>query len=255
MRAGSSLRRRHRFIEEAKPHAAASRGHLVARALRDGGYRLAIGHALECGDGGVGVLRLERDVEDLFSVGETCQRPQARGAVLRVAAHGAERFRIVNEIDDRGPDVGRRAVTRDEDDFLRASEREQLPRRLERLVDGVGLGRHSGQTAHGFGADVFVGVSSRDFTQHGDVVDTRHRGAPHAGLRILPGHGMKGVAFIGAKLIDRGDAHRRVSVFPARLRTKLFEDAHLVYRESDPACAGSLNLNIQVQDVGPDRNP
>ena len=75
------------------------------------------------------------------------------------------------------------------------------------------------------------------------------------GLRVFAGHGMKGFAVIGAELIDSSNAHRWISVFPARLRKKLFEDAHLVYRESGPEQAGSFNLHIEAQGVSPDRNP
>ena len=46
---------------------------------------------------------------------------------------------------------------------------------------------HAGQAAHGFGANVFIGIRSRDLAHDGDIVDARHRGAPDARLGVFAG--------------------------------------------------------------------
>ena len=68
---------------------------------RDGGKRRRVLNALERRHGRIGVLALQRDVENLFGIGQSRERAQAGRPVLRVTAHRAERLRIVDEIDNR----------------------------------------------------------------------------------------------------------------------------------------------------------
>ena len=217
-----------RLLEQANPGPRATRGHFVAGTLRDRGEARWIGDPFERGDRGVRVLRFQGNVRDLVRVGHPRERAKARGSVLRVSAHGPERFLVCKQIDDRRAHAGAGAVAGHEDDLLGPAEGQERLDCVDRLVDFVGLGGHPGESTHGFGAYLLVRVRSGDLAEHGDRVYARDRGAAHPGFRVLARKYVQGVGLIRTELVDRGGAHRGVGVFPAGLRKKFFENAHAV---------------------------
>ena len=215
-----------RFGHEPQARTRAARRHLVAGVLRHVGERVLAVDPLERADRRVGVLRLERNVEDLAGLAEARERLQPRGAVPRVPADRAECLRVVHEADDGGAHLGARAVARDEHELLRPPERQQLPGGLDRPRRLVRLRRNAGQPAHRFRPHVFVRVRPGDFGQHRHFVDARDRRAAHAGLGVFPGERAKRLDILRPELVHGGRPDRRIRVLPPWLRTKLLENSH-----------------------------
>jgi hypothetical protein len=214
------------FLDEPQPRPGTARRHLVARALRDGGERLLAADALERGDGGVGVLCLQRHVQDFLFVAQPRQRAQPRRAVLRMPAHRAERFLILQQIDDRRAHVGTGTVARDEHDLLHPAERHQVAHRVNRVGRVVCLRRDASKTADRFGAHVFVGIGPRDVGQYTRLINPCHGGATDARFGVFPRDGVERLGFVWTELVDGRHPYRRVGVLPAGQGAELFENTH-----------------------------
>src|SRR5687768_17231349 len=91
----------------------------------------------------------------------------------------------------------------------------------------VAFGGEAGKAANRLGSYVFVRIRARDVAEDGDVIDPRDGRAPDARFRVLARQRAEGLALVGTEFIDRCGAHGRIRVLPARLRTKLLENAHV----------------------------
>ena len=153
--------------------------HLVACAFRDRRQRVRRFDPLERRHGGVGMLRLQRDVQHLGGVGQAGERTQAGLRVRGVAADRSERLALVYEIDHRGANRGIAVLARDDHHFTRATQRGQVAHRVGGARHLVGFGGQAGKAADGLGPDLFVRIGAGDVRQH--ATDRQPGSPPHAG--------------------------------------------------------------------------
>src|SRR6185503_13157057 len=94
----------------------------------------------------------------------------------------AERLRVVNRVDDRGPDRGRRVLTSDERGFLQTPQCDQMAYDFGRPHGLVGLCAQSRKVTKSLASDVLVRVGPRNLGKHGRIVKTGSRGPAHTRL-------------------------------------------------------------------------
>jgi hypothetical protein len=118
------------------------------------------------------MLRFQRDRDDLVRVCHAFERAESRRAVGRMAAHRAERFRVLQHVDSRQPNLRRWSALRDGRDFLGASKLDQLAQHGCRRARIGGFDRQARKAANRFSAHVLVGIGPADLAEHGGVVNS-----------------------------------------------------------------------------------
>jgi hypothetical protein len=112
---------------------------------------------------------------------DALHRQRRRACIRSLPRHGAERFHVreapqrlrANWLEGRLPHDGGKILL-----IAQCSERKA------RGVSALAA-RDPCQTLRRFGADPFVGIGQRHGGQHGNVVDARRGGTPHARIRVL----------------------------------------------------------------------
>ena len=215
--------------------------HLVACAFRDSRQRVRRFDPLERRHGGIGMLRLQRDVQHLGRVGQAGERAQSGLRVRGVAADQSERLALVDEIDHGGANSGIAVLARDDHDFAHATQRGQVAHRVGG-ADLVGFGGQAGQAADGLGPDLVVRIGAGDVRQHGQIVNPVHRRTPDTSVGVLRRQGAEGVGVIRAKIVDGRRADGRIGVLPPWLGAKFLENTH----EASVGCGSAADTRRRV---------
>ena len=141
-------------------------------------------------------------------------------------ADGPERFRVVEEVEHRGPHFGIGALADDDHHFLEARAFDQLPGDVG-SPDGVArFGGQTSELANGLGADVGIRIRPGDVAERGHIVETCDSGAAHARFGVLARKRAEHVALFGAQVIDCRRTHRRVRMLPTGLWAEPLENSH-----------------------------